>query len=175
MKWKKSLASLFYQYKMQFRQHSFSSRQTLWLKVCCSLYNTFQIVTAQRVGRATHWLCREGMDISSPCFLKLWVSIRNWSRANHCYSRSPLDESSSGPELWVRSNEKVCRGIYGQFFSQLCIASVSMIVQSHPVFNHFSASVFFPLFCEHKVGVSSSLLSEFSLWQGDSGFVMRGV
>lgn len=115
--------SLFYiiNTKRQFSQHSVSNSQGLyiiaWLKVCCCLYSTFQILTTQRLGRATHWLCREGMDISSPCFLKLWVSIRKWSQANHCYSRSPLDESSSVhfAWAWVQINKQICRGVYGQF------------------------------------------------------------
>lgn len=34
---------------------------------------------------------------------------------------------------------------------------------------------FFSLLCQDKVNLSSTLLSEFSLWQGDSGFVMQGV
>lgn len=44
------------------------------------------------------------------------------------------------------------------------------------VFFAFVFLFFFSLsLCEDKVSVSSLLLSEFSLWQGDSGFVMRGV
>lgn len=140
----------------------------LWL--CCLLYSTFQVLTAQRMGRATHWLCREGMDISSPCFLKLWVSLRNCSGANHCYSTVRLHLMKVAvynlTELGFRLTSE-----FAKWFMNNVILSwycVSLIVWWHLflftpfAFDSLKKKV---LLCEDKVSVSSSLLSDFSLWQ----------
>lgn len=72
------------------------------------------------------------------------------------------------PELGFRLTRKFAD------LTDSLVATWYSLVSSIP--NHAFASVFlFLLRCEDKVSVSSSLQSDFSLWQGDSGFVMRGV
>ena len=126
-----------------------------------SLLLSVQYILGPYCTEGGQQLCREGMDISSLCFLRLWVTIRNWSWANHCYSRF----SSS---FTICLGFRFCFRSYGKF--------------SYGKFSHnFSFSYIltssFPVLCSLFLWGQSwfFFLSEFSPWQGDSGFVMRGV